>query len=108
MKFIKSQIVGPATKLMETLKQLTAQNVRRLYKWPCTKFKRKQNGQIWRRLKRIAVVASLVQSSCLWFVTIDKMFGRHILFHHEAVILLFKDNFSSFKTNIWTRTELVL
>ena len=32
MKFIKSQIVETANKLMETLKQLTAQNVRRLYK----------------------------------------------------------------------------
>ena len=53
-------------------------------------------------------MVSLVQSSCLLFVTIDTMFGRHILFDHEAVILLLKGNFSSFKTNIWTRTELAL
>ena len=53
-------------------------------------------------------MASLVQRSCLLFVAIDTMFGRHIFFDHEAIILSFKGNFSSFKPNIWTGTELAL
>ena len=66
----------------------------------------------WTNLKKIETDCSC-GFTCSKFMFVvcndDTIFGRHILFDHEAVILLFKGNFSSFKkTNIWTRTELAL